>query len=125
MTRARWTAAALLACALVPLAGCGALPDNRPRVSIEFGVDPDLLENCPVLIDGKVVGRLTKTGQATRMSFPADMGKHEVRILSTRMECEPAIVTLEMQAQKVHLIAFIEERSGTDGSMRSVIALHG
>lgn len=50
-------------------------------IQIDFGMYPEVFEGAEVEIDGKVVGRLERTGQATRAGFKVEEGKHVVRVL--------------------------------------------
>ena len=110
----------LLLILLVPL--CGCFPDDRPRVSIEFGAIPEF-EGAEVLIDDHVVGKLERTGQATRISFPVEMGDHTVCIKVKGFRCEPAKVTVEMKGQKVRLLANVLDMTSPDG--QPVIGFQG
>ncbi len=110
------------AAALVMVLGACMLPDNQPRISIEFGMIPEL-EGATVLVDGRPVGKLERTGQATRIAFPVSKGVHEVTIRDSRFACEPIKVKCELDAQKIRLMAEIADRVGTDGSIRQMIVL--
>jgi hypothetical protein len=109
----RRLAAALLLLALPALTGCG-LPDNQPRVSIEFGAVPEL-EGATVLIDGKAVGKLEKTGQATRINFPVPKGTHEVTLQSPQFDCRPVQINAELTAQKIRLMVDVAETASIGG----------
>ena len=108
MTRRRLVVLAVVTLCL-GLAAC--FPDDSPRVSIEFGAI-DAAEGAEVVIDGVVVGKLEKTGQATRTSFPVKKGDHEVTIKSASFDCEPAKVRLELPSQKVRLMLDVSESTG-------------
>lgn len=112
--RARVVAALLLACT-----AC-LLPDNKPRISIEFGAVPEL-EGSEVVIDGKVAGKLERTGQATRVSFPVEKGTHEVTLRSSRFDCETAKVNAELDAQKIRMLADVGESYSLSGAPRPTI----
>ena len=114
--------AAFAAALLAGSAGC-LLPDDRPRVSIEFGMAPELLEDRPVVIDGEPVGKLERIGRATRVSFPVEKGEHEVAILHPTYRCEPRRVDLAMAGQKVRLMAELQERYDPSGRFETVIVL--
>ena len=119
----RLVAIAALAAAL-PLAGCNLmLPDDRPRVSIEFGVAPEILEGREVVVDGRIVGRLERVGQATRNAFPLEEGEHDVWIRHERFASRKARVAATMKGQKVHLLAELADEASPDGSIRTVIVL--
>lgn len=102
-------------------AGCSSM-DDRPRFSIEFGADPELFEGAAVTVDGYIVGRLEKTGEATRISFPVDPGMHEICIDLEGFDCQPIRLDLSMKGQKVRLLAEIGETMGGEGT-RPMITL--
>jgi hypothetical protein len=118
MTPRRLAAFALALTAL--LAAACMLPDNKPRISIEFGAVPEL-EGAEVLVDGKVVGKLERTGQVTRINFPIEKGRHDVAIRDPRFDCQPAQVNAELDAQKIRLLATIGETMNTTGSLKPMI----
>lgn len=110
----------LAAAALLP--AC-MLPDDKPRISIEFGAVPEL-EGAHVLIDGKPVGKLERTGAATRIAFPVEKGIHEVTLRHSDFDCEPARVKAELDAQKIRLLAQVSESPASlTGSGRPTITL--
>jgi hypothetical protein len=102
-----------LACLLAVLTGC-MLPDNKPRVSIEFGAVPELA-GAEVLVDGKPVGKLEVTGRITRTAFPVEKGRHEVRLRHPQFDCEPAIIRAELDAQKFRLLVDVSEAASING----------
>jgi hypothetical protein len=110
------SAPALAVVLLAALAGC-LLPDDRPRLSIEFGMIEEFATGAEVLVDGKVVGTLDKTGAQTRTSFPLDMGEHEVTLRVPGWETETTKVVAELKGQKIRLMPEVAESSGADGSM--------
>ena len=99
--------------------------DDRPRISIEFGMYPEELEDAQVIVNGELVGTLERIGQATRTSFPVEPGIHEVAIRHPRLRCQPAKVEAQLAGQKVRLMADIREQWNPDGSMFPVIVLDG
>lgn len=107
----RHAALVLLLLTVSSLAGC-VLPDNKPRISIEFGAVPEL-EGATVLIDGKPAGKLERTGQATRIAFPVEKGKHEVSFRHPQFDCQPVTVNAELDAQKIRLMADVSEYAAT------------
>ena len=113
MARIRPVLALLLAVA-APAALVACFPDSRPRISIEFGAVPEL-EGSKVLIDGKAVGTLDKTGEATRISWPVEPGEHEIQIESAQFACQPMKVKAELEGQKVRLMAQVAEWPSKDG----------
>lgn len=120
---ARLAAAAALAAFLVlPCLGCGA--DDRPRISIEFGMYPEELTDAQVIVNGRLVGTLERVGQATRTSFPVDPGVHEVAIRHPRLRCVPRRVEAGLPGQKVRLLADIRE-TWLEGRVRPLIVLDG
>jgi len=54
-------------------------------IQIDFGMYPEVFEGAEVEIDGKVVGTLERTGQATRAGFEVKEGKHVVRVLHAEL----------------------------------------
>ena len=110
-----------LRCLVVVVAAAGAggcwFPDDSPRISIEFGMYPEMFEGLDVRIDGEVAGKLVKTGQATRVSFPVTPGMHEVTVDHPEIECQPRRVDAQLRGQKVRLMLELEERASTDGSL--------
>jgi hypothetical protein len=104
-----------------PLLGCMPGMDDRPRISIEFGMYPEMFEGLDVQIDGRVVGQLKKTGQHTRCSFPADPGLHEIYVDHPEIECVPARAELQGPGHKVRFLLDLEDRAADDGSLGSVI----
>ena len=109
--------------ATVLLIACGAMPDDRPRISIEFGMYPDLFGDSLVIIDARPVGRLETTGKATRTSFPVEIGEHEVSIRHSTLRCQRRRVDCAMRGQKVRLLADLQERAMRDGRVETVIVL--
>jgi hypothetical protein len=109
-------------CVVLLLAATGCFfPDDRPRVSIEFGGIADFATGADVLVDGKAVGKLERTGQATRVSFPLDMGDHEVTLRVPGWQTEPVKVVAELKAQKIRLMPEVGEVGAADGSMATRI----
>ena len=117
--------ALLLASLVLALPACGpmTLPESKTRITIEFGMYPEVFEGSDVSVDGKIVGKLEMTGQVTRRSFPVTKGTHAVCIENPRFDCEPTRVTLELEGQRVQLLADLEERSSDEGVLRQVIVL--
>jgi hypothetical protein len=105
------------------LVSCGAMPDDRPRVSIEFGTYPELLGGSLVIIDEQPVGRLEATGKATRISFPVEIGEHEVSIRHATLRCQKRRVDCALKGQKVRLLADLQEHAMRDGHVETVIVL--
>ena len=54
-------------------------------IQIDFGMYPEVFEGAEVEIDGKVVGTLERTAQATRTGFKVKEGKHVVRVLHAEL----------------------------------------
>lgn len=63
------------------LCGGSPLPGSQARILIEFGSDPDQFAGLDVEIDGAIVGKLERVGQATRTAFPVKPGTHQVRVV--------------------------------------------
>jgi hypothetical protein len=100
---------------MIGLAVCHGSPFGAPdaMVSIEFGADPDALAGLPVEIDGKLVGKLERIGQATRNAFPVEEGKHRVRLVAANLRCEPVEVNVK-KGLKAYLIVEYDESSAID-----------
>jgi len=113
--------AALSLALLALLSPACLLPDNKPRISIEFGAIPELVEGAEVLVDGKPVGKLERTGQVTRIAFPVSKGRHEVTLRGDRFDCQPAQVNAELDAQKIRLLATVGETMGAVGSGKPMV----
>jgi hypothetical protein len=103
---------------------CGGLSD-APVVQIEFGMDADQFEGLDVLIDGQVVGKLRRYGQATRSGFEVDKGSHDVCVQHPQYGCSPARVTTDKPGQKLLLLLEYEEVYEPSGSARTRLALRG
>jgi hypothetical protein len=86
---------------------------SKSTVLIEFGMYPREFQGCEVEIDGKVVGRLTMFGQASRTAFSVKDGKHVLRVLSPEWESQAFEFEAGAGARDVHLILdFVGERNG-------------
>jgi len=73
-------------------------------VSIDFGMYPGDFEGCEVEINGKVVGKLERYGQATRTGFRLRKGEHEVRILHPEFDSELIPVTVAKSGDQARLL---------------------
>jgi hypothetical protein len=117
MTRRRLVVLAVVTLCL-GLAAC--FPDDSPRISIEFGA-LESAEGSDVVIDGVVVGKLEKTGQATRTSFPVKKGDHEITIKSASFDCETAKVRLELPSQKLRLLLDVSDVTSIGGKPTMIL----
>ena len=84
-------------------------------VSIEWGIEPNLV-GSEVEIDGRVVGKLEKFGQATRTAFPVGKGEHTVRVVAQGMDCPPYKVELK-RGERRHLLLDFEDAVDAKGAM--------
>jgi len=82
----------------------GGTFDSPRMISLDFGMEPDLLEGCDVEIDGTVVGKLVRHDQSTRMAFEVTRGAHVVRVLHPNFDSLPARVTVRRSGEKARLI---------------------
>ena len=110
---------ACLGCLVLALAAC---VDDSPRVSIDFSVAPEVFTGARVMIDGKVVGALTKTGHVARLSFPVSKGTHTVSVIVPGYTCQPATVEVPGPGLTPHLILNFLDSPNADG--RPVIGFH-
>jgi len=90
-------------------------------IQLDFGMYPELLEGCDVEIDGKVVGRLERYGQATRSGFEVDEGKHVVRVLHEKYASQPIEVEIAKPGEKARLMLDLVERYDDSGKMETMI----
>ena len=82
-------------------------------IQLDFGMYPELLEGAQVEIDGKVVGTLESTGQATRAGFKVEKGRHVVRVLHP--EIAAADIEVELKTgEKARVLLDLEERYDRD-----------
>ena len=101
----------------------GCMGDSRPRIVIEWGIAPEELEGAMVEIDGRIAGKLTKFGAATRTAFAVEKGDHTIRIVHPRHGTEAVRVSTLLRAQRVMLLADYRDVAGTDGSLKTVLTL--
>ena len=107
---------------LLVLGGRAMFSSSDSRVLIEFGADVDGFEGLPVEIDGKMVGKLQRTGQATRMAFPIENGEHTVRVVHPQMECEATRVRVKPNA-KVYLQLDVMDGADAAGRLKNTLVL--
>ena len=111
-----------IALAIYLMAGGRFGPGNRGTLQIEYGIDPDLFEGMPVVIDGRPAGELKSIGAATRAAFAIEEGPHEVRVLSKDFPCRSRIVHIE-SGRNVMLVLDFGGSVSSDGAPRSEIVL--
>ena len=98
---------------LVGYLAAGGSLGSRSTITIEFGMYPEEFEGLDVEIDGTVVGKLKKFGQATRTAFAVKDGRHTVRILHPEYQSITENVTTGTGGRQVMLILDIGN-SGDD-----------
>jgi hypothetical protein len=99
--RLMWVGAMVILVLFAVYWGGSAIFGPQTGISIEWGVEPDLVGST-VEVDGKPVGKLEKFGQATHTGFPVGTGKHTVRVVTEMFECRPFEVTLK-RGERLHL----------------------
>jgi hypothetical protein len=116
-------ASIILFVVLVALTG-SLIPGSKPGIVIEFGTDPETFTGLEVEVDGKIVGKLERFGQATRKAFALSRGEHSVRVVSPHFESTAITVKTQLPGFKPMFILDVEERAGPDGRLVPVLALH-
>lgn len=86
---------AIVVIAMVMSVSYGLFLNKGPRyvIQIEFGIFPAELEGTEVVIDGEVVGQLTRRGARTRTGFEVDEGDHVISLKHATFPSEPRTVT--------------------------------
>ena len=92
------------------LAGGERVPGQHAGVVIQFGMEPDVLEGCTVLVDGEPAGTLKRLGNNFRTAFAMESGEHIIEVLHPDYDCEPIEVTTGGALGAVHLIVDFESR---------------
>lgn len=115
--------AALVLLLFYLLWGGELFPGTKPGILIEFGSDPDEFVGLPVEIDGKIVGKLERFGQATRTGFTTTKGPHIVRVVSPNIPCEPLKIDNLLPGMKRMLLLEYDEVSDGSGRMKQVLLL--
>ena len=82
---------------------------SRSTIAIEFGMYPREFEGLEVEIDGEVVGRLERFGQATRTAFAVKDGRHTVRVLHPELASREEVVTSGVGGQRVMMVLDIAD----------------
>ena len=113
--RLLWVGAMVILLLFAVYWGGSAVFGPQTGISIEWGVEPDLV-GAVVEVDGRPVGKLEKFGQATRTGFPVGTGKHTVRVVTEMFECRPFEVTLK-RGERLHLLLDVEELAGAAGAL--------
>jgi len=105
--------AVLAVAGLVVLVGYLAMGGSfggKSSIVIEFGMYPEEFTGCEVEIDGKVVGKLQKFGQATRNAFKVKDGKHTVRIVHPEIASAEITVDTGVGARQAMVILDFQNR---------------
>ena len=95
--------------------GHSLFPSTQARILIEFGGDPDNFTGLDVEIDGRVVGRLERIGQATRTAFPVEPGTHQVRVVGPAFDSAPAPIDAPDPGTSTMVLLEYAESPGTSG----------
>jgi hypothetical protein len=103
------------------ICGGGLTPGAETGILIEFGADPDRFAGMDVEVDGRIVGKLERLGQATRTAFALDPGEHDVRIVHPEFNTIPARVSCNTPGIKPMLVLNYADSSGMDGSGRPTL----
>ena len=90
-------------------------------IQLDFSMYPEVFEGCDVEIDGRVVGRLERYGQAMRSGFEVNEGQHVVRVLHDEFGSQPIEVDITSTGQKVRLMLDIFQRYDDVGGTETVI----
>jgi hypothetical protein len=90
-------------------------------IQLDFSMYPEVLEGCDVEIDGKVVGRLERYGQAMRSGFKVKQGKHVVRVLHDEYESQSIEVDVSKPGEKARLMLDMIERYDEQGTAKTLI----
>lgn len=85
-------------------------------IIIDYGGYPQELDDTEVVIDGEVVGRLTRRSGRPRTGFRVDEGDHVVSLRHPDFASEPRELTTGFGAGQLHLMVDIEERYRGDAS---------
>jgi uncharacterized protein (DUF1684 family) len=108
---------------LLVLGARAFFPSAKSYVSIEFGADPDTFAGAPVEIDGQAVGKLERTGQATRIAFPVDKGEHTIRVVHPNFECAVTRFAARGSGDKLHMLLDVQDSVDATGRMKPTLML--
>jgi hypothetical protein len=89
-------------------------------IQLDFGMYPEVFEGAEVEIDGRVVGTLERTGQATRAGFKVKQGKHVVRVLHAKFESEDMQIEVR-KGEKVRVMLDMVERYDPESRLGSTM----
>ena len=101
--------------------GHSLFPSTQARILIEFGGDLDNFEGLDVEIDGRVVGQLERVGQATRIAFPVEPGKHQLRVVGPAFESAPTPIDAPNPGMSTMVLLEYADAPGAGG--RPVLTL--
>lgn len=103
----------------------GALfPGHTSTISIEWGIEPSF-EGLDVEIDGVIVGKLEKFGQATHTGFEVGAGSHTVRVIHPSFDCPPQPVEIKSAGEHVRLLLDVTDAVDRKGRMKPQLTLRG
>jgi hypothetical protein len=95
---------------------------SKSTLDIEFGMYPEEFEGLEVEIDGAVVGRLERFGQATRTRFAVGDGRHTVRVLHPELASREKEVTTGAGGRTVMMILdIVDMGDGRGGSEPTIV----
>ena len=103
---------AVIAVAILMSISYGVVATSGPRyvIQIDFGMYPEDLEGTEVVIDGEVVGSLTRRGARTLTGFRVEEGVHVVSLKHATLASEPVELTSGFGAGQLRLMVDLEER---------------
>ena len=113
----------------------GRLGDGRPalvvlrgwaqlRLLIEVGIAPELLEGAEVVVDGGVVGALTRMGVRTLSGFKVGDGDHSVEVRLEGYASRSMTVNPASQGGSALLLADFGQVSDGDGASIDAVVLY-
>lgn len=107
---------------LVGYLASGGSFGSKSTIDIEFGMYPEEFEGLEVEIDGEVVGRLERFGDATRTRFAVADGRHTVRVLHPQMESRGQEVTTGVGGRTVMMVLDIASMGdGRGGGVPAIV----
>ena len=93
-------------------------------IQIEFGIAPELLEGAQVVVDGEVVGTLTRMGSRTVSGFKVGDGEHSVELRLEGYRSASVSVNPASQGGAALLQADVGQVSDGDGGSIDAVFLY-